>query len=226
MYDIKKLFSLIFCRIFLIIVGIAYFLILTIGINYIIDRRHKNYLIISMTTINSIICYILPIIMIVIIYFILKLNIKVYGYLKLRMVFGKNCLIYWIIIAILIIGNIYSVNNYIIIKDDVIIKCNLLSRFNEVYNYSDIREVSIGVNEYSKNNVRLYYNIMFTNEYNINLTKGLLGETYDIDDLLEVNKKIAPNVNRKIDFSRLHMLLINMDVETKKKYEDIFNNKH
>ncbi|MGF0110953.1 MULTISPECIES: hypothetical protein [unclassified Clostridium] len=85
---------------------------------------------------------------------------------------------------------IYSVNNYIIIKEDVIIKCNLLPIFNKVYNYSDIKEVLIGVNKYSKNNVRLYYNIIFTNEYNMNLTKGLLGETYDIDDLLEVNKKM------------------------------------
>lgn len=106
MHDIKKLFNIIFYSIFLITVGIAYFLILTIGINYIIDRRHKHYLMISMTTTNSIICYILPII---IIYFILKLNIKVYGNLKLRMVFGKNYFIYWLITSVLIIGNIYIV---------------------------------------------------------------------------------------------------------------------
>ena len=170
MYDIKKLFNLVFVSIFLIIIGIVYFLILTIAIKYIIDSRHENYLMISMTTINSIICYILPIVIIILIYLILKLNIKVYGNLKLRILFEKNYFIYWIITAVLIIGNIYSVNNYVIIKEDVIIRYNLLPTFNEVYNYSDIKEVLIGVNKYSKNNVRLYYNIIFTNDYSINLS--------------------------------------------------------
>ena len=224
MDDIKKLVNLVFRSIFLIIISIAYFLILTIVIKYIIDSRHENYLMISMTTTNSIICYILPIIIITIIYFILKLNIKVYGNLKLGMLFEKNYFIYWIITAALIIGNIYSVNNYIIIKEDVIIRHNLLPRFNEVYNYSDIKEVLIGVNKYSKNNVRLYYNIIFTNDYSINLTNGLLGETYNINALLEVNKKIDTNIKRKIDVSNLYIFTINMDTETKKKYEDIFNN--
>lgn len=215
----KKFLNLILLGIGIIILGVGYLILLQLLINLIIDSQVENTICINMTIADNIICYIIPIVVMIVLYSVIHFNIKIYK----KLLLNRQNILLSIVLILLISLFIYTINNYIVFKDNQIIKNNIFPNLSIVYDYDDIQCVSVGVTENITGDFRLYYVIEFYDGVNVNLTHGVLGDGYDINNIVKVDKLI--NIHKDIDITDLDKLVCNMSSEYINKYNLLFQQK-
>lgn len=211
----------VFILLFLIL--LLYFINLTKLIIYLINKNNSGYICFNMTVLNSIICFFIPIIIIIVIcsvYIVMKLTRqRVFKSNK----FNRWKVKYYFIIVALVLIFIYAINNYILFNKNGVIKHNIISCLKEEYYYSDIEFIEVGAEKYGKKYYKLYYNIVFIDGYKVNLANGVLANNYNIDDIIKIDKIIRENKLKKIDRRNFNILIEDFSLEYKEKYMHLFS---
>ncbi len=197
-----------------------YFFSLTKLIIYLVNKNNSDYIFFNMTILNSIICFFIPIIIIIVINSVI-ITMK----LRRQRVFKSNRwkVKYYFIVVILVLIFIYSINNYVLLNKNGVIKHNIISYLNEEYYYSNIDFIEVGAEKYGKKYIKLYYNIFFVDGYKINLANGVLANNYSIDNIIKIDKIIREKNIKKIDMSNFNILTEGFSLDYKEKYKYLFS---
>lgn len=212
------------CKLILVFLIVPlYFFSLTKLIIYLVNKNNSDYICFNMTILNSIICFFIPIIIIIVIN-----SVSITMKLRRKRVFKSNKINRWkikyyFIVVNLVLIFIYSINNYTLFNKNRIIKHNIISYLNEEYYYSDIEFIEVGAEKYGKKYIKLYYNIFFVGGYKINLANGVVANNYDIDNIIKIDKIIREKNIKKIDMSNFNILIEGCSLDYKEKYKYLFS---
>lgn len=204
-----------------VLIGFGYFFGLTLVVNFIIKMFNKNYLLTSMTLFNNIVCFIVPIIVAIIVYFVNRAEKQATYRVYTDKKHIKRSKWYIGILVVLGMIFIYSANNYTAVYDGKIKTSSFLNLLGKEYSYSDIEEISVGVNK-NINFSDMYYYVKFTDGKKVNLSNGVLGRSYDINKLVEFNEHVVEsNTKRTVDDTYKDVFVKNLNEEYKEKYMEL-----
>ncbi|WP_352417433.1 hypothetical protein [Clostridium tertium] len=216
-----------FKRLGIFILTIIILFLYFIGVAYVIESFIKgfneNYLIITTKLFDNIVCFLLPAIIIAMLYFRIKIKVMTRDIIYKR----KNKLysrIFYFILIFIILFFIYSLNKYTIFYENKVIKHNIIKPLEKEYSYSDIKEGDIGINWRNRKYPSFYYYINFNDGYKVNITNGVFGGGYDLKKLIEVNSILSQkDIIRNIDKTYLDIYKIDFDEDRKNDMYKIFN---
>lgn len=216
-----------FKRLGIFILIVIIFVLHFIGVSYLIDSFIKafndNYLLITTKIFDNIVCLLIPVIILAMIYFRIKIK-RMTRDIIYRKRNKRGSIIFYSILLSLILVFIYSLNKYTIFYENKIIKNNIIKPLEKEYSYSDIKEGDIGIKWRNRKYPSWYYYINFNDEYKVNITNGVFGDNYDLKKLIEVNNILSQkDIIRNIDKTYLDIYTIDFDEDRKNDMYELFN---
>ncbi|EYE87258.1 hypothetical protein Q428_14260 [Fervidicella metallireducens AeB] len=117
----------------------------------------------------------------------------------------------------------FSANNFYSFSDKGIKKHSIVSSFKKNYNYSDIKEVFIGVKDRGRYNGSLYYKIVFRDGHALNISNYIISKYEAVKALNVLNKVIKDtHIKRNVDRTHFHDLVEGLDEKYVDEYEKLF----
>lgn len=216
-----------FKRLGIFILIVIIFVLHFIGVSYLIESFIKafndNYLLITTKIFDNIVCLLIPAIILVMIYFKIKIKIRTRDIICKRK--NKLCSrIFYSILISLILFFIYSLNKYTIFYENKIKKHNIIKSLEKEYSYSDIKEGDIGIKWRNRKYPSFYYKIHFNDGYKVNITNGVFGDNYDLKNLIKVNNVLLEkDIIRNVEKTHLDIYTIDFHEDRKNDMYELFN---
>lgn len=200
------------------------------------NLKYKDNILISISTVNMIFIWGLPLVVLVLIvlYFTLKRYstgtkiVPAYSGMvqlgqmeKVKASKAYN-ITFLVLILVSVLGFVYFVNDYAVIFQDRIEKHSIITSKNISYKYEDIEESEIGV--WTTRHGILYYKIHFKDGEKVNIaTNNLSNNNNSLDGMVRINRILKEkNINRIIDRKNYHKIVDGLGKEYEKKYEELF----